>query len=397
MIARALVLLGLTGLLLIGPWPVAAQGDETPVVDGFVVEWMAEVIYPQAIRFSAVFGLPFTELTQIELTLQPSGGASRTITLNPAEAAGISATTTLLEYIWAFTVADAPPLFEAVRYEWRTVAADGASASIRDEVIFQDTRVEWVRDEDPQDFFMLVAPADGPDLDRLGRSLIPIYNLLATNTNQTQAFNIIYYPSALSVDNCAPGPDGDLIAVGTETEYRLPCDPAQARALIAASGLDLVQGERGGFTGALAALVNYFTRRFYDPVWADTPVPPWFSEGLIRFYLPGAKGEDYALVAAAARRGNLYDLDAMRAARPSDALWRAQSYAMVLYLAREAGVPALFELARVGEDGEAFDAAYERLMGLPVRALIPDLSAWLRSGVPGMQASDVNWPLDCCS
>ena len=37
MIARALVLLGLTGLLLIGPWPVAAQGDETPVVQSFGV------------------------------------------------------------------------------------------------------------------------------------------------------------------------------------------------------------------------------------------------------------------------------------------------------------------------------------------------------------------------
>ena len=57
-----------------------------------------------------------------------------------------------------------------------------------------------------------------------------------------------------------------------------------------------------------------------------------------------------------------------------DPLWQAQSDAMLLYIADQIGLDALYQLARAAEP---FDTAYASAVGQPLDALLPNLSRWI--------------------
>jgi hypothetical protein len=255
-------------------------------------------------------------------------------------------------------------------------ATDGTVATVRDRITFRDDRIEWTTAADPQRFFTVTAPAEGMDLVRLERSLIPTYNLIAANVNQTREFNILLYPPDVAPTGCETIDDGELFALGSVTEYGIACDPARATTIAAASGYDIVQPASGGFAAAQDALVTHFFERFYEPVWDDAAIPEWFRAGLTRFYQPDSKTELYGPVLAAARRSSLYELGEMLGQR-DDPLWQAQSYVMVLYIAAEIGVSGLFELASSLGGAESFTSAYEAATGQSLRALIPAMSRWV--------------------
>ncbi len=105
-------------------------------------------------------------------------------------------------------------------------------------------------------------------------------------------------------------------------------------------------------------------------------MPLWFRRGLALFTLPTNKLNMLEPAQRASRSNSLFTLDEMNAEPTQDAeLWRAQSYGMVLYIAQQAGVQGLFELAR--NPGESFADTYQRAMGQPLSNLISSWQRWL--------------------
>jgi hypothetical protein len=117
-------------------------------------------------------------------------------------------------------------------------------------------------------------------------------------------------------------------------------------------------------------------REFYTPLWNGKAVPEWFLAGLEQLYSPTPKNPLLSPVQQAARAGTLLTLPEMELADES-ALWRAQSFGMMLYLFDQLGMRGVFDLARV--DAEDFPTAYESAIDTPLTALIPAWSQWIFS------------------
>jgi hypothetical protein len=120
------------------------------------------------------------------------------------------------------------------------------------------------------------------------------------------------------------------------------------------------------------ALLEQVVRAAYASHWAGKAVPDWFAGGLAEFYNPALKVEDLERLRRAGRGGALLPLSALNADAPTDpetsALWRAQRYSLVLYLADRLGYEGLYELARV--PAADFEAALTERVGPSASVLI---------------------------
>ncbi len=125
-------------------------------------------------------------------------------------------------------------------------------------------------------------------------------------------------------------------------------------------------------------VVGALVREAYAPLWEGKAPPEWFVDGLAEFYAPSPKNVLLPPVQQAARDGTLLSLSEMETAQAQpSALWRAQSFGMILYIADTIGFPGLFDLARV--DAGDFDAAYGQAMPISPDALIPAWQQWIFS------------------
>lgn len=354
--------LALTGLAR------AQEATEEAVSEGFAFKSSAETIFPQGMQFFITVLRPVDQLQSAVLLIEVDDAAPVMVTVAVDEPALAADTFTDLAYTWPFPPDMVLPLDSRITYEWRVVAADGEQARARDRAVFADTRAVWLRSEDPRGQIHLTVSA-GTAPDTLRAALRPVYALMAEQTGGSPVFDVIIYPPDIPASGCVPGADGPQ-AVAPVSGAALPCDPARAPAVFSASGQDAVQAQAGA-GGAVTPIVALFLGRFYGPLWNGADVPAWFRAGLAEFYTPGVKGSFLGPLRRSARVGQVGE------PAVDEDLWRAYSYAAVLYIADRSGLQGLFELARAAGEAESFDAALSAVLGQPSDTLWPALRRWL--------------------
>jgi len=374
--------------------PVLGQEVEpTPQPEqGFILNWVKEVIFPAGIRFSVTLSRALSDVASATLIIQPEGRAAVAVELNLDETVIVSEPFTELAYVWPIPQNDPPRLFSEIDISWQVISTRDEVSQITDTFTFMDTRSAWVQDEAIGDGIRLTMPgrtASGetelePEstaevvadtdtfLGQLRRNLIPVYDLLTENTGTQPDFNLLLYTSP---PGCAQNADGESVAIGLLSETEVPCNSAIVNAIFGASGYTVVESASGALGDVQAALLKHLVRGFYEPLWAGKNVPAWFLEGLTQLYSPTLKTEFAPQLVAAARTGSLLTLAEL--SRIEDAAAQRQSYGMVLYLASQVGLDGVFNLASDIASAESFDAAYQAAMGQTVDGLIPAFEGWI--------------------
>ncbi|MGQ9887842.1 MAG: hypothetical protein ACUVSX_05060 [Aggregatilineales bacterium] len=352
----------------------AQEATEEALPQGFAFKWSAEPIFPAGVHFFITVLRPADQLQSAVLLIEAEGAPPQTVAVSVRTPYRAGETFTDLAYDWAFPADLSPPLGSEIVYEWRVLASNGDQARARDRAVFTDARLNWIRSDDALGQIHLTV-AENTSAEALRAALRPVYALLAEQTNISPTFDIIVYPPAVPADGCAVTAQG-LRAVAPLSGAALPCDQLRAEAVFRASGQDAVQA-RAGAGGATAAAVELFVDRFYKQLWQGGDVPQWFRVGLAEFLTPGVKGRYLGPLQRAARTGGLGAQPDAAVGAGSGGLWREQSYAAVLYLADQLGLPGLFELARSAGADTPFAEAFARAMGQPLDALWPAVRRWV--------------------
>lgn len=377
---RSLLILLLIGLVALIAVPAQMQ-EPSPTDTSFVYAWSSEVLYPEAVRFSIVVNLPASRIARATLTLERAGAASLELPISVAETAIFTDPYSELVYFWEIPQSAPLPLFTTVTYTWNVVSDRDEAANITDEFEFVDTRAVWTRSEDPEGQMHLTFPADSINAPTLRSSLRDIYALLAENTGQQPAFDLILYPDTLPYDPCTDNGQGRAVVVSARDGVSVPCSSGMLEAVLRASGLTpVILPPIINVNGNQETLGEFLVAAFYEPLWADADVPAWFQTGLALFYLPGVKTDFLLQVQIAARNDRLFSLQQLDMMPDDPALlplWRAQSYGMVVYIAEQIGVPRLYRFANDLAAAESFSALYEQATGQPLRALLPAWRNWI--------------------
>lgn len=387
-----LVLLLLCIIFLATP-AMGQEVEPTPQPEqGFILNWVKEVIFPAGIRFSVTLSRALSDVASATLIIQPEGRAAVTVELNLDETVIVSEPFTELAYVWPIPQNDPPRLFSEIEISWQVISTRDEVAQITDTFMFTDTRSAWVQDEAIGDGIRLTMPgraASGdtelePEstaevvadtdtfLGQLRRNLIPVYDLLTENTGTQPNFNVLLYTSP---PGCAQNADGESVAIGLLSETEVPCNSAIVTAIFGVSGYTVVESASGALGDVQAALLKHLVRGFYEPLWAGKNVPAWFLEGLTQLYSPVLKTEFAPQLVASARTGSLLTLAEL--SRIEDAVGQRQSYGMVLYIASQVGLDGVFKLASDIASAESFDAAYQAAMGQTVDGLLPAFEGWI--------------------
>ena len=336
-------------------------------VAGFVVSGDAEILFPEAIRFSVNLTIPATSLTSASLTITPEGHKPITILVNAIQTALVYwEPTGRIVYYWHIPLDDPLPLFSNVSYQWSFTAADGSVGTLNDSFTFSDPRVDWARSVDTKNQFSIAVPRP---LNSLLDSALQVNALLRKTTSPTFHENIVLY-DGLTPD-CIPSTDNPKqLVVLSKDDKSIPCTDGITDALF--RNYRLLERPTGADPEDF--LLGTLVQDAYSSLWKDKAVPAWFSDGLTQFYAPTLKSDLLAPAQQAARSGGLFNLEAMRTAQTT-ALWRAQSFGMVLYIADKITPQGLFDLARV--NASDFTAAYQAAMGTSLSALIPAWQQWI--------------------
>lgn len=333
-------------------------------VTGFVTGGAAEIVFPQAIRFTLDLDVPAADLASAQLTLGWDDHDPVVIDVDVAQAARDTDTGASLEYVWRIPLDDPPPLFGEIRYRWALTAQDDSGGTLEDTLTFSDPRVEWVR-LDVDDFHVAAPRAQA----LLVESLRDVRALLEQNTGRSIAANLLVYPFE---PGCTPAENDDGRIARAQSGFTVTCDAGIAEAVL--SGYRVLVFD--ATTSAESLVVGTLVRDAYTSLWRGKAVPGWFSDGLAQFYAPSPKNALLPPAQQAARDGTLLSLGEMQTVQTAP-LWRAQSLGMILFIADKIGYQGLFELARV--DADDFDSAYERAMGEPLSGLIPAWQQWIFS------------------
>ncbi len=382
------LLLAVLLLLMAFTVPLLAQegtDEPTPDVPSSVLRWSAELVFPQVIRFHIVIAYPMAELSSVNLNIRPPGQQPVVIAVDVAASALTTESDYLTELAYFWNIPrDAPPqLFRDIVYSWHVVTSRGEVVAFTDTVFFADPRVEWVEDEDPLGMIHLVVPGEGINPAQVRDSVRDIYDLMLENVGRRSVFNIVLLN--VTLPDCSINDDGQLVVTGVSFDEggEVPCDPALVEAAYSTGGYTPVRYDTLNPIGSSqAAITELFTETYYLPIWQDGDVPAWFRAGLVQFYLPTLKFEMLQPVQEAARNSRLFSLGEM-ASEPVDtgdpeyAVWRAQSYGMVLFIANDIGVPGLFQLANDAGTADSFAAAYEDAVGQPLEVLLPRWENWI--------------------
>lgn len=355
----------------------SAQAQETTPQpeQNYIQSWTNEVIFPQAVRFSIILNRPASELASLVLAIRPQGRSPVGVEVD-LKSAVVSEPYSEFAYIWAIPGSAPPRLFQDIRVEWQATARDGEKARVEDQFAFTDQRVKWARlQESPISLTIPAGNAESPEnvVGLLRRDLQPVYDLLAKNTGHADSFNLIVYADLLP--GCEWSRLNEPIATGPVSDTVVACDLSLADKIFAASNLIVVRSQSSGFNAIESALIETLVRRFYN--WQKAP--DWFTAGVAAFYGISPRSADLPRLIAAARNDRLFSMGDMNhmPEGADQALWLAQSYGMVLYIARQIGVQGLFDLARDARTAESFNTVLESALRQPLASLLPNWEQWI--------------------
>lgn len=353
-----------------------------PTLDGFAIGGSGEVLFPQAVRFLMSMSRPLNELNADSIRLTIDTAAAEPLELNlELDDLGVSgAGHTHLEYFWQIPEDAIPPLFSAIDFEWEVQALDGELARVEGSLRFEDQRVVWVTSREADGNLTIVSARELPS--GFTRDLLAVYELLAANTNQRPEVRLLIYDEAVapgcSFEDMEDG-EGETIAIGPFSGAVVECEPEFAERVYRESGYFVLQRLPGA--NVETQIVASMVRAFYEPLWDDAEMPPWFAAGLELLYAPALKGELLPTAQNAARINRLFTLDTMSVAPPDDderaQIWQAQSYGMILYMVEQIGFEGVFSLAQTLGTGVSFADHYAQVMGEPLDALVPSWQRWI--------------------
>lgn len=385
-------------VLLLLPLTVAAQ-ETTPDPQAaeraveFVYNWEARLAYPSGALLVVVVDRPASDVATIQLTITVDGETSDTLTFASDELVSFSNAFTVYQYAWLEPTQRVIPVFSTITYQWRVVLRDGEAVTVEDSFQFTDPRIIWERQTDPQNRLDLWMPEGGAEvsLDEAGEivveltamqihdTLSPTLDLLEEQTNsELQRTVALFYTDRRPLNPCID-PDLPPLPIDERTGEILPCDASLLAESFAAAGIIPLEAELANITSVQLPLIDVLVREAYNPLWVSADVPAWFVFGLSEFYKPTGKTPYQETVRTAQRLNRLFSMARMN--NPDDIadtdLWQAQSYSMVLYIAQQHGVDAVFELAREVSGTEPFAETYERITGDTLDTLLPNLQNWV--------------------
>jgi hypothetical protein len=352
-----------------------ATPEATIDTPAFVSSWSAQVLYPAAVRFDLTLDLPIDQINSLNLSIEPQDRPPVSVALSPQSISLLADEFTVMGYVWRIQPENAPGFLTEVRYQW-TVLTDAGSAVLPGSVAFTDDRSLWRVEPDPDMVLNLILPLDDQDVADIRRLLRPIYSRLAAITQQYPVYNLILFSEDIPADPCP----ADGVIRDPVTEAAIPCDPALVAAIYAGIGYVPLQTRSRSLRDVQLAVANIMIEDLIGPILPNETIPPWFTQGIRTFFQPSGKGLQYETTRSAARANRLLLLAEMEQTTPTDpVLWEAQSAAMVIYLARLAGIDGLTDLLRRLAAGEPFVDSYEAVTGRALDTLIPNLRNWLFS------------------
>ncbi len=375
--------------------PVHAQdatpeADPTPRTVGFVYDYFALPAYPTGALLVVVVDRPASDIAVMQLTVE----SAQTLTLQPEELQVFSDNTfSVFHYVWDEPVRDPVAQFSDVAYEWQVVLGDGQNVSVNDTFTYVDPRAIWETQEDPVNRLDILMPEGGREISfdedgelivdlevsEIWQTLNPILDLLEQETGPFPAATIApFYADRRPLNYCAD-PAFPGLPVDERINEQIPCDGSTVEASFLAADILPLEFESASIIDLQAPLLAFVINRAYVPLWEGATVPEWFAFGIRDFYNPIGKNRYQETVRAAQRLNQLYTLPEMESSEDvrDPALWQAQSYSMLLYVAQQYGVPAVFELARELNADEPFAETYERVTGGTLAALLPNLQNWV--------------------
>jgi hypothetical protein len=369
-------------LLIVSGSAVSAQEPPQPTENpdrGFVLTFGHELYFPEQIRFTINLSVPQDTVTAMTLRLVPASGNPIEIALRASDLAETDEPFSRLTYDWVIPRAAPPPLYSDVEYEWIVAATGMEAARVMGEFNFSDPRLSWVQEIEFGAIRLTIPgapyePGASPAPYATAifeQQLQQVVALLQRNTQPLAARNLIVYPHNLP-DGCSADADGRPVIFSTQSDATVACDPQTAAAFYQAGGYQFLQATSAGLKGIQDAVVDSLVEQAYAPNWSD--LPPWFQRSLQDFYSPAFKSAYSQSVLSAAQTRSLLTFQQMQSADPNNPLWRAQSYAMLLYIASRVGVEGVFDLAAAEGD---FATAYADALGEPLDRITESMRRWI--------------------
>ena len=371
--------LWLITVLLLFSMPGLAQ-DETPTptappLPEPVVTFDTHFLYPAALHVNLSMELPVSQIEIAVLVIEPGTNAQTSIVIDLEEDITIGDPFTVFDFVWLIPPENPPEFLSIVDYQMQIVLENGRNIILDDEFIFADPEIDWQRDDDPEGRFDFLYPADTVDVPRLRDDLNDAYGLLADNTGRTVDFRLALFDDEHPLDPCGDAPAETTTLVSDINGREVECPGGIVSEAVENLGYELF--EVGSLrSGTTATITQALIERFYAPLWRNGDVPVWVQAGITEFYLYGSSA-NVEFARTLVRNQNSYSLDELN--NPNDDnRQQAQAYTMLLYVADQAGLDAVYTLARGSvEEGETFEETYARVVGQPLEALIPSWRNWI--------------------
>lgn len=378
------------------PTPTALPELPTPQ---YVVYWAAESAFPQGIAFELlVFAPSNVELSRLQLTLTPDESAAMAFDVPLSDVLIEDAPNNNRRVLWVWQPSDvaALPLFlEALTYQWDVSFSDGTQDAVLDRVVFEDVRSPFTLAPDALIPITLGLPtASTLNAARVLSGLQQVYILIAANSQPLPTPLIFLVYTDETPIGCATDERGRPIVNVSFLADPLPCQLNRANAIYARSGYEVRQVPQLTLPALYELLVREMVDRMYADFWAVGQVPAWFAEGLYQLYSPAPKFELFTLSQTAVRGRRVVALSALQTPPHQDAglayvEWQAQSYGMVIYMAEQSGLEAVYRVARLEGNGDFADI-YARATGANLLALVPSWELWmLSSEAQGVYTVDI--------
>jgi hypothetical protein len=384
----------LTLAVLLAAWwpgqPVAraqenGEQDEPSIIYG----QRAEIVFPAAIRFFVDVNAPPEQVTGTSLLVNQASGLQLTFALDPAEHLIYSTEQSAsFEYTWQLNDGPSPAPFESLNYLWQVETQDGLVSRRAEEVLFEDTgRDDWnVAGAPPLVLHWYNETLAGG---LIQGEVMAAYQALSRRTGRAPLFQFAIYDPDTRLCQTMTAPDtGEPVSVlfSREDDSTYPCSTELYERVYAHAGIVFLQRPSHGYTELQDLLIASIVRAAYAEMWGEALVPGWVANGLAWLYRLRPSLAALQAARTAARTESLLLLDDLANAPPDGAsfqdraLWEAESYLLLLYLADRYGAETPFDLAREApmyDDG--FEGALGALLGAERDNLWGDWLAWLES------------------
>jgi len=368
--------------------PVQATAQEPTDVPEYITGTRADVFFPHGVLLQLDIVLPAeTDLVAAVLTLSSPSLGEQNISMDLEDEEIVTTNNRLIEinYLHQFTQEQSPDVFDEIEYRWDISVSDGGFESVQDAFSFADHRADWFSIEGETIPLLIHVPVNAASPDSIFRELDPVYTLLEANTGtQPDREAVVLYTEGL-YPGCDYNEDEMPVVVNSAVLGReIPCEPGRADQLYEQSDMTLLDFNGNSAFAARRALVPVMVGQMYGPLWRGNTVPLWFRSGMAYIYSDVSDKINLlspALVAA--RNGQLLSFGELATApplvSPEYAIWEAQSYGLVAYIAGEFGLESLFELARDANDYDSFADAYADIIGSSLQSLPSQWEVWVFS------------------